>query len=113
MRPTRDGGVPAGPQVVQQQLGRDRVQVEVRTEQPAAEGQQVIAIGPTGPRRVVPIRQVVEVVVHQLEAVCLGASELPTLTPLLQAQLLTVRHAGQKYPCCSTQGKYFPDRRVA
>ena len=62
------GGFTAGPQVVQQHLGRDRLNGEVpAAQQPAAEGQQVIASGAPGPGRVSPVGQRAQVLVDQHE----------------------------------------------
>ena len=85
---TGDPRLPARSEVVEQHLGRDRIEVDVLAREPPTEGQERERVGADGLRRVVPVGEVSEIVVDERDEVRRAlAAKLPLIVLECDTQL--------------------------
>ena len=89
---TRNRCLPARGEVTQQNVGVHCIEFDPLARQPAAERQQREAVDADCLRRVVPIRQVAQVFVHQCEPVDLGTGQGPAARYPIKPKLLIGHH---------------------
>ena len=100
--PARDRRLPADPEIVEQVIGYHRREVEVLIEQPPAKGQQVIPIRSNRRRRVVPIQQIEQILIHELEPGGLRPSQHPTVVISFDPKAESAVH-GNRCSTCDSQ----------
>lgn len=96
-RATREPRVPAGSQEPQQHLRGHLGQLQIHRDKPPAERQQVIPVGPHGLRRVVPVGQIRQILIHQQEPRRSWTRYRPAAVPLLKPKTRLRDHGEQVY----------------
>lgn len=112
-RPTRHARLPARPQEPQQIISHDLLEGDVLLGQPAAEREQVIPIRTRRRWRVVPVQQMPEILVYQLEPGAGVADEHPLRIATLEPQDFVIGHATHVAPTPQKTNALSVARRVA
>ena len=96
-RAAREPCFPAGPQEPQQHLRGHLGQLQIHRDEPPAERQQVIPVGPHGLGRVIPVSQIRQILIHQHEPRRSLPGQRPAAVPLLKPKTRFRHHEEQMY----------------